>query len=84
MNNFTVAYVAIIIIAAIAGVILIVKTSAKNRKPTPLAGLAFVLVIAGILFGADKWLSFGLMGLGVVMAIFDIIRNKKLKRRKYY
>lgn len=85
MNNIsTVAYIAFIIIAATAGVILIIKTSAKNRKPTPLAGLAFLLVIAGILFGEEPWWSFSLLGLGVVMVLFDIFRNNKLKRKKFY
>ena len=83
MNNIsTVVYIMLMILAALAGVILIIKTAAKNRKPTPLAGLAFVLAITGILFGQDRLISYGLMVLAIVIVLFDIKRINKLRKRK--
>ena len=83
MNNIsTVLYIALMILAAFAGVVLIIKTAAKNRKPTALAGLAFVLAIAGILFGEDRLIFYGLMVLAIVIAFFDTRRNSKLRKRK--
>jgi hypothetical protein len=83
MNDmFMVLYLMLMIAAAIAGVILIIKTAAKNRKPGLLAGLAFVLAMAGILLGQDRWIGFGLLLLAIVMAIFETRRIGQLKKRK--
>jgi len=75
-------YVALIILAAIALVVLILKTSAKNRQVSSLAGLSFVIILAGIVFGDEQWFGYGLMVVGILLAVLAIIRINKLKRRK--
>lgn len=83
MNDiFTLLYIMLMIAAAIAGVILVIKTAAKNRKPRLLAGLAFVLAMAGILLGQDRRIGFGLLLLAIVMAIFETRRTDQLAKRK--
>lgn len=54
------------------------KKSKNNKKLTPLAGLAFGFIIAGIVFGDSKFLGYGLIAAGVILAVIDMI----LKLRK--
>jgi len=70
-------------IIALAIIAMAVFFSGKNRKEkrlTPLAQYSFVFIILGILFG-DNWLiGYGLMGIGILLAVIDIF--KKLKKKK--
>ncbi|MEA3328097.1 MAG: hypothetical protein U9R53_12480 [Chloroflexota bacterium] len=72
----------IISIAAIAIVALLlffVLGKNKKSKLTPLAGLAFVCVTAGIVFGDNRLIGYGLMGVGVVLAVIDMVIKMKQK-----
>jgi hypothetical protein len=51
--------------------------SGRPQRLTPLAGLAFAFVLAGILFGEDRFVGYGLMGVGVLLALIDIIRKSR-------
>jgi hypothetical protein len=54
----------------------------KNRRKTmltPLSGLAFGFVLAGILFGGDRILGYTLMGVGLILAVTDIFVRRKSK-----
>lgn len=73
------------IIMAIAALLIIallvffVRKNKKQQRLSPLASLAFLFVIAGIVFGDSRPIGYGLIGFGVVLAIIDMIkkRNKK-------
>jgi hypothetical protein len=63
-------------------VILLAFVSSRDKRQnrlTPLAGLAFTFIIAGILFGENRILGYGLMGIGVLMAVIDIFINIRSK-----
>ncbi|MEX2162576.1 MAG: hypothetical protein WD751_11795 [Anaerolineales bacterium] len=45
----------------------------KSRRITPLAGLAFALVVAGLIFGQDRVIGYSLLGAGVVLALADVL-----------
>ncbi|HSN60265.1 MAG TPA: hypothetical protein VLR49_04995 [Ferruginibacter sp.] len=49
---------------------------------SPLAGLSFVIMLAGIIFGDEQWYGYGLMAVGISLAILAISRINKLKRKK--
>lgn len=72
-------YVVISIVALLILAVLAYATgkSGRPQRLTPLAGLAFALVLAGILFGEDRILGYGLMGLGVLLALIDIINKSR-------
>lgn len=72
---FILAGVIILIVLAILAFVL-GRREAHNRI-TPLTGLAFAFVIAGIVFGADRLIGYSLMGIGVIMAIYDMLRRPK-------
>jgi uncharacterized membrane protein len=67
----------IIILIVVVLVFFVGKNKNENRL-TPLAGLAFGFIVAGILFG-EKWvLGYGFLFIGVVIAIVDIfVRARK-------
>ena len=79
--NMSQIYIAVSIIA-LAIVALLVFFAAKRQKGkrlTQLAGLAFGFVLAGILFGDDRFIGYSLLGIGVILSVIDMFR--KLRNR---
>jgi len=70
--------VLIVILAIIAGVVFLVNRNKKENALSPLAGVAFGFVLAVLMFGEPRWLSYSLLGIGVVLGVVDIVR--KLRR----
>jgi len=72
-------YVLIVVMAlAVVGVLLILSNKMqKNRRISPLASVAFSLIVAGIVFGENRILGYSLMGLGVGFSLLDMFMNKK-------
>ncbi len=68
--------IAIVVLAVIAGLVTFAGRR-KEKRLTPLASLAFAFVLAGILFSQERWLSYGLLGIGVILAVVDIFRKGK-------
>jgi membrane-bound ClpP family serine protease len=80
MVNLEIPYVAIAIVAllAIGGLVFVMK--GRKRKPiTPLAGIAFAFVLAGIIFGDNRLIGYSLMGIGILLAFADIFVKSKKK-----
>ena len=70
--------ISIVVLAIIALLVFFVNKNKKDKKLTPLAGIAFGFILAGIVFGDDRLIGYSLIGVGVILAIIDIF--KKLKR----
>jgi hypothetical protein len=66
-----------IVTLAIIAAIFIVNRKKPQKPLSPLAGLAFAFIIAGVIFGDDRLIGYSLMGIGIILAIIDIIKNKK-------
>ncbi len=67
-------------IAVLFIIVLLVFVRCRNKKVkrlTPLTVLACVFVLAGILFGHDRLIGYGLMGVGVILAVINILRELK-------
>jgi len=69
--------ISVVVLAVVALLVFLVSKKRKGRKLTPLAGLAFGFILAGIIFGDDRLIGYSLIGVGVVLAITDIIRKLK-------
>ena len=67
--------VSIIVLLIIAVLLFFVARNQKEKRLTPLAGLAFGFVLAGIIFGEDRFIGYSLMGIGVLLSIIDMIRK---------
>jgi hypothetical protein len=66
---------------AIIGIIFFwINPATKSLKLSFMAALSFGFVLAGILFGEERWIGYGLIGTGVLLAVVDIIRNYGRKR----
>ena len=71
--------VSIIVLAIVALLVFIVSKHKRENRLTPLAGLAFSFVLAGIIFGENRLIGYGLMGVGVLLAVIDIFNRSKSK-----
>jgi len=71
--------ISIVVLAIIVLLVFFMGKSRKDRKFTPLAGLAFAFILAGIIFSDDRLIGYSLIGVGVILAVIDIF--KKLKGR---
>jgi hypothetical protein len=67
----------IVVLAAIAVLVFLVGRGRRETRLTPLASLAFGFVLAGIIFGDDRLIGYSLLGIGVILAVVDIIRRSR-------
>jgi len=72
--------IAIVVLVVTAGLVYFAGRR-KEKRLTPLAGLAFAFVLAGIVFGQERWLGYGLLGMGVILAVADMVRKGKTSDR---
>ena len=80
--NISQIYIAIsiVVLAAIALLVIFLGKSRKENRLTPLAGLAFGFVLAGIIFVDEgRLISYSLFGIGVIIAVIDIFKKLKSK-----
>jgi len=81
--NSSQIYILISIIALACIMFILILTRKKMQKPlTPLTGLAFAFVIAGLIFGESRLTGYILMGIGVILAVVDIVRKMKGKKEE--
>ncbi len=76
--------ISIAILAIIAVLLLFVS---KRKKPggkifTPLAGLAFGFILAGLFFGEERPIGYSLTGMGVILAVVDMFKRPKSKKHE--
>jgi len=70
--------ISIAVLAVVAILVFIRGRKAANRI-TPLASLALAFVLGGIFFGEDRLVGYGLMGIGVILAVADILNRSRSK-----
>lgn len=74
--NAVLIYLAIVILAGLAiAMDLVFVYTKKKRRISRLAGLAFAFVIAGIFLGGQRLIGYSLLGVGIILAIIDILRK---------
>ena len=71
--------IAVAVLAVIAIVVLFVRGRKPENRITPLASLAFAFIMAGFLFGKHRPVGYGLLGIGVILAVVDIFNRSKSK-----
>ncbi|MDD5191648.1 MAG: hypothetical protein PHH54_01995 [Candidatus Nanoarchaeia archaeon] len=71
--------ISIIVLLIIAILVFFIKKNRKQKSLTLLASLAFVFIIAGIIFGDSRLVGYSLIGIGVLLAIIDMVRKLKKK-----
>jgi len=71
--------VAIAVLAGVAVLVFFLGKGRRENKLTPLASLAFMFVVAGVMFGDDRFVGYGLMGVGVILGAVDMIIRSRSK-----
>jgi len=77
--NMTLPYI-VISVGSLLILGMLAYATLKSGRPTrltPLAGLAFVCVLAGIVLGEQRLIGYGLIAAGVVLALVDIWRKSR-------
>ena len=74
MSQFYIAVV-VVILAAIALLVFLTRKARKQQRLSVLAGMAFAFVLAGLFLGENRLLGYGLMAVGVILAIVDVFRR---------
>jgi uncharacterized membrane protein len=70
--------VSIVVLAVIALLVFFVRTkNGRENRLSPLASLAFTFTLAGILFSDDRLIGYGLMGVGVLLAVVDMFNKSR-------
>ena len=71
--------ISIAVLAVIALLVVFLGKSKKENRLTPLAGLAFGFILAGIIFGDNRLIGYSLLAIGVIIAVIDIVKKLKSK-----
>lgn len=69
--------ISIIVLSIIAILVIIVGKKRQQKRPSKLALLSFFLVILGMFLGDNRFIGYGLIGAGVIVAIIDIVKKRK-------
>ncbi len=64
-------YVVISIAAFIAILVLLILNRRKIHRISTITMLGMTMVVIGIIFGDSRWISYSLIGVGVLLAIID-------------
>jgi len=71
--------VSILVLAVVAAVVFFTGKRRNTNRLTPLAGLAFAFTIAGICFGESRFLGYSLFGVGIILAVVDMVNRTKAR-----
>lgn len=52
----------------------------KEKNLSTLAGLVCALPLTGLFFGENRLIGYGLIGIGKILALFDVINKSKKKK----
>ncbi len=63
----------LLVLLLITGMFLLGSRYKRVKTLSPLAGLASAFIVAGIFFGNSRILGFSLLGVGIILAVSDII-----------
>ena len=67
--------IVLLILAMLVAILLIRRNRSGKGKLTPLAGLAFAFIVAGIVYGENRNVGYPLIGVGIILAAADMMRK---------
>lgn len=69
--------VAIISLIVICFLVFLRNKDMKNIKFSRMASIAFGFIVAGIFFGENRLMGYSLFGVGIILSVVDIYKQKK-------
>jgi len=81
MADASLTFIALsLIILGIIGILLMIARKKRTEQQlSPLSLMAMVFIILGIVFGSDRLIGYSFLGAGVIVAVFDAVKNRKRK-----
>lgn len=73
-------YIAVAVAALAVVALLLFPMRKRGGRISQLAGVAFGFITAGVVFGDNKVVGYGLMGTGVLLAVIDVVRKSRNAR----
>ncbi len=67
----------LIALAIIAGLFMLTSKAPRRKHLTPLAAIAFALVIAGSFFMENRYIGYPILAAGVTLAAIDAFKKAK-------
>jgi len=67
----------LVVLAAVALLVFHAGRAGHKNRLTPLSGLALGSVMAGLVFGDERWLGYGLFAVGVILAVVDMVNRSQ-------
>ena len=64
-------YIGISIAVFVTILVLLVFNRRKMHHISTLTMLGLIMIVLGIIFGDSRWISYSLIGIGVLLAVFD-------------
>jgi len=64
--------ISIVLLATVALIASFKSRDYKSKRLTPLAGIAFGFVLAGIIFGENRSMGYSLIGVGIILSLIDL------------
>lgn len=65
------------VLVIVALLTFLVRGERRENRLTSQAGLAFGFILAGILFGDERLIGYSLLGVGVILAVYDMFKRLK-------
>jgi len=75
--NSSITYIAFAVVVLAVIAILTFFLNKKEKRLSKLAGFSFVFVIAEIIFRDNRFIGYSLIGIGVIIAVIDMIKKIK-------
>ncbi len=69
--------VAIISLVVICFLVFLRNKDTRNTKFSRTASIAFGFILAGIFFGENRLIGYSLFGVGIILSVVDIYKQKK-------
>ena len=69
--------VSLAVLAVVALLVFRAGKAGKLNRLTPLAGLALGCIVAGLVFGDERWLGYSLFAVGVILAVVDMVSRAR-------
>jgi cytochrome c biogenesis factor len=81
MADWSIPFIAFsLIILVVIGILLIIaRKRGTGQQVSPYAMLGMLFIILGIVFGSDRLIGYAFLGAGVLIAVFDVVKNRQKK-----
>jgi hypothetical protein len=80
INSLPYVIISIVVLLVVILLVFFIRGRQRTNRLSTLAGLAFAFIIAGIIFGENRFLGYGLMAVGVILAVADIFVKSKSRQ----